>query len=144
MVRPVSVQNPDVLSKLWVHEVCRVFQDRLINDEDRDWFVEQVMDNLSRNFKNSLEKDELFGEEKVMFSDVLKLDAPIRLFEEIKQKDKLLKQLNNSLEEYNYSSSNKMDLVFFEDAVLHIIRIMRALRQPRGNIMLIGVGGSGK
>jgi len=37
-----------------------------------------------------------------------------------------------------------MHLVFFEDAVLHILRIMRSLRQPRGNIMLIGVGGSGK
>ena len=37
-----------------------------------------------------------------------------------------------------------MNLVFFEDAVLHILRIMRSLRQPRGNIMLIGVGGSGK
>ena len=63
-----------------------------------------------------------------MFSDVLKLDAPIRLYELVYQKDKLTKQLNNSLEEYNMSASNKMDLVFFEDAVLHIMRIMRALR----------------
>ena len=37
-----------------------------------------------------------------------------------------------------------MSLVFFEDAILHIIRIARVLRQPRGNLMLIGVGGSGK
>ena len=79
-----------------------------------------------------------------MFTDVCKLDAPVQLYEEIKQPEKLLKQLNNSLDDYNYSASNKMNLVFFEDAVLHIIRIMRALRQPRGNIMLIGVGGSGK
>ena len=91
MARPVSIQSGETFSKLWVHEVCRVFQDRLINDEDREWFVEQVMDNLQRNFKSSLEKDELFGEHKVMFADILKLDAPIRLFEEIKQKDKLLK-----------------------------------------------------
>ncbi len=37
-----------------------------------------------------------------------------------------------------------MNLVFFEECVEHIARISRVLRQPRGNVMLIGVGGSGK
>jgi dynein heavy chain len=41
-------------------------------------------------------------------------------------------------------NSNKMNLVLFDDAVDHILRISRVLRQPRGNIMCIGVGGSGK
>ena len=49
------------------------------------------MDNLNRNFKSSLELDDLFGENKVIFSDILKLDAPIRLYEEIKDRNKLLK-----------------------------------------------------
>jgi dynein heavy chain len=37
-----------------------------------------------------------------------------------------------------------MNLVFFEDAIDHVIRIARILRQPRGSMMFIGVGGSGK
>lgn len=86
------------------------------------------MEKLNGNFKSSLEQNDLFGETKIIFSDVLKLDAPIRLYEEIKDKNKLIKQLNSSLEDYNFSSSNKMNLVFFEDAVLHTIRIVRTLR----------------
>ncbi len=102
------------------------------------------MELLNRNFRMSFEYEELFVTEKVMFGDLLKLDAPVRLYEEIKDKNKLMKVLNGMIDDYNIGNSNKMNLVFFDDAIEHILRIARVLRQPRGNIMLIGVGGSGK
>ena len=52
--------------------------------------------------------------------------------------------MNDALESYNSTFPTQMNLVFFQDALSHAIRVARILRQPRGNAMLIGVGGSGK
>jgi dynein heavy chain len=37
-----------------------------------------------------------------------------------------------------------MKLVLFKDACQHISRIVRTIRQPNGNTLLLGVGGSGR
>ena len=132
------------MARLWINESQRVFYDRLINNEDKKWFTTLVIDLISKNFRMNMDHAIVFGSDKIMFGDLLKLDAPIRLYEEIKDKNKLMKTLNGMLDEYNVTNSNKMNLVFFEDAIEHILRISRSLKQPRGNIMLIGVGGSGK
>lgn len=47
--------------KLWIHEVQRVFQDRLINDEDRLWFEDVIINLIGRNFRSRLTKDDIFG-----------------------------------------------------------------------------------
>ena len=41
-------------------------------------------------------------------------------------------------------TSKEMKLVFFMDAIEHVSRIARMIRQQRGNALLVGVGGTGK
>jgi len=58
--------------------------------------------------------------------------------------DSLDKKFNDFLQIFNSQSPKNMNLVFFRDAINHLSRITRVLRQARGNSLLIGLGGSGR
>lgn len=90
--------------------------------------------------------EELFeSEQKLVFGDYSKIGVPRedRRYEEISDTAKLPQLFADYLDEYN-SENKEMRLVFFWDAIDHVSRLARVLRQPRGNAMLVGVGGSGK
>jgi dynein heavy chain len=56
----------------------------------------------------------------------------------------LIPTIEEYLSDYNAESKSPMKLVMFLDAVEHVSRIARILRQPQGNALLFGVGGSGR
>jgi len=58
----------------------------------------------------------------------LRLDSDNRDYEEIRDIPKLIKVLDDKLDDYNMDFSSKTKLVFFDDAVDHILRISRVLR----------------
>lgn len=57
---------------------------------------------------------------------------------------RFVKRIEDYLEDYNAGSKHPMKLVMFLDACDHVSRICRVLRQPLGNALLLGVGGSGR
>ena len=43
--------------------------------------------------------------------------------------------------DYNLKNKDKLDIVFFKDNIEHLSRVVRILTQPRGHVIMIGVGG---
>jgi dynein heavy chain len=140
MVKPKHLTERSSLIRLWCHESARVFRDRLINEDDRAWFNQALLNELH----NSLNAETWTLED---FSDCLYgnfMTRTDREYQELKDRSKVGDLLVEYLEEYNMSFSSRMELVFFRDAVNHVARIARVLSQPRGNALLVGVGGSGR
>ena len=65
-------------------------------------------------------------------------------YEEAKEYKKLKKSLEDFGDDYNVTYPTPMNLVFFKDCVEHMCRTARVFMQPRGNSLLVGVGGSGR
>lgn len=45
---------------VWYHEMQRIFSDRLINDEDRQWFEKSCI-SISKRFGEGVETDKVKG-----------------------------------------------------------------------------------
>ena len=131
--------KPTMLIRLFIHECQRVYSDRLLSEEEVETFNEMFRDIVKKTF-SSFPPDEIFEGPLVFTNFVTTTDGsylPVPTFEKLKI------VLDSKLSEYNESNAI-MDLVLFEQAMLHVTRINRIIQNPGGNAMLIGVGGSGK
>ena len=67
------------------------------------------------------------------------------IFFQISSYPEVMERLTGFLTQYNYTiRGSGMDLVFFKDAMVHLIKISRIIRTDCGAALLVGVGGSGK
>uniref|UniRef100_A0A5S6LE06 Protein MCM10 homolog n=1 Tax=Xenopus tropicalis TaxID=8364 RepID=A0A5S6LE06_XENTR len=141
----------DKLIRLWIHEVYRVFYDRLIDPEDRQVFFNMVKETTSNCFKQSA-LSHLAPTGKVVddnirslfFGDYFKPDSDTKIYDEITDLKHLTSVMEHYLEEYNNVSKAPMSLVMFRFAIEHISRICRVLKQDNGHLLLVGIGGSGR
>uniref|UniRef100_A0A670IKL0 Dynein axonemal heavy chain 1 n=1 Tax=Podarcis muralis TaxID=64176 RepID=A0A670IKL0_PODMU len=141
MAEPAKIMDKADLLRLWYHESCRVFRDRLVNEEDRTWFddlMKSVMSEWDTTFK------EVVPYEPLLYGDFMNPGSDVKLYELIPEREKLMHVIEEYMEEYNQINTTKMKLVLFMDAMQHICRITRILRQALGNALLLGVGGSGR
>ncbi|ORY81439.1 dynein heavy chain, cytosolic [Protomyces lactucae-debilis] len=123
------------LVRIWAHEALRLFSDRLVNQQDRDWTTRMVMQVAQQHFPNIDETNAL--EQPMLYSNWLSKDyRPVGADE---MRFYIKARLKTFCEEEVDTS-----LVLYDDAIDHVLRIDRVFRQPQGHLILIGLSGSGK
>uniref|UniRef100_A0A8C9TUG0 Dynein axonemal heavy chain 12 n=1 Tax=Scleropages formosus TaxID=113540 RepID=A0A8C9TUG0_SCLFO len=150
LLKKESLQNKFTMIRLFVHEVFRVFYDRLVDDMDRAWLYKLTNDivkqHFRENFDNVFEHLKQNNKPNLIFGDYMNpdLEDDERLYAEVPSMEKFSEVVELCLDEYNRTHKNRMNLVIFRYVLEHLSRISRILKQPGGNALLVGVGGSGR
>lgn len=80
----------------------------------------------------------------LFFGDYLKPESDQKIYDEIIDLRGLTVVMEYYLDEFNSVSKAPMSLVMFKFAIEHISRICRVLKQKKGHLLLVGIGGSGR
>ncbi|XP_034553818.1 dynein heavy chain 5, axonemal isoform X3 [Notolabrus celidotus] len=151
------INSVQVLLALWKHECKRVIADRFTMPEDVEWFNQALARLVEEEFSKELKSMVDMGLDRY-FVDFLRdapeatgeepeesdLDLP-KVYEPMESFESLKERLNMFLIHYNETiRGTGMDMVFFQDAMIHLVKVSRIIRTPGGNALLVGVGGSGK
>nr|XP_040564670.1 dynein heavy chain 7, axonemal-like [Lepeophtheirus salmonis] len=154
---PETMTDLLCMKRLWVHEILRVYYDRLVHTKDRDIFLNCVKAETRKNLM--IDFDELFGElksteatvtendlRKLMFCDFgdSKNSEEDKFYKSVTDIDHIRRVSEDLLDKYNQISRKPMDLVLFDFALEHLCRISRVLKQPESHMIFIGLGGSGR
>mmetsp|Transcript_25005 Transcript_25005/g.85566 ORF Transcript_25005/g.85566 Transcript_25005/m.85566 type:complete len:4525 (+) Transcript_25005:136-13710(+) len=134
--------NPVNVVRLWIHEVERVFQDRMVNETDVTKFAE-MRETVTRKYFEDADPEAVEARPIIYNAFMTYTPDEVGVYTGVSGFKKLKDTLEQKLAEYNESNA-VMNLVLFNQAMEHICRICRIIELPAGNAMLVGVGGSGK
>jgi dynein heavy chain len=158
MLRKECVEHKTIFAKIWVHEVFRIFYDRLIEEADKTWLFSKIKIVVRDHFKEHfdqifsyLPKDDdgnltLNSMKKLMFGTYFDQDSndDERRYEETVNITAFVEVCQNCLDEYNATHKTKMDVVLFDYALEHLSKICRVLSMACGSSLLVGISGSGR
>ncbi|MCJ1268673.1 hypothetical protein MMC22_008561 [Lobaria immixta] len=134
-IRPLESLNVEGLVRIWAHEALRLFQDRLVAEDERKWTENTVHRIATEHFPNIDEDLALKG--PILFSNWLSKNyIPVG-------RDQLREFVKARLKTFCEEEVD-VPLILFNDVLEHVLRIDRVFRQPQGHLILIGVSGSGK
>uniref|UniRef100_A0AAV2MDL9 AAA+ ATPase domain-containing protein n=1 Tax=Knipowitschia caucasica TaxID=637954 RepID=A0AAV2MDL9_KNICA len=140
LAAPDTVRDSSDLARLWLHESCRVYSDRLVEHNDLHLFQRLQTETVHECFED-LDKSKM-TQLPLLYCHFAQMDGESS-YSHMSDWSVLRASLTDALENYNELNA-AMDLVLFEDAMQHVCRISRILAAPRAHALLVGVGGSGK
>ncbi|KAF8758753.1 Dynein heavy chain [Rhizoctonia solani] len=134
-IRPLESLSAEGLVRVWAHEALRLFQDRLVNEEERAWTDEHIDSYAMQHFP-TINKDEALSR-PILFSNwTSRHYIPVN-------REQLREYTKARLRVFHEEELD-VQLVLFNDVLDHVLRIDRVFRQVQGHLLLIGVSGSGK
>ena len=134
-IKPLETLSLEGLVRIWAHEALRLFQDRLVAEDERKWTEDAVRRVAVEHFPNMNEDAALRG--PILFSNWLSKNyVPV-------EREQLREFVKARLKTF---CEEEVDtpIILFNDVLEHVLRIDRVFRQPQGHLILIGVSGSGK
>ncbi|KAK9719430.1 dynein heavy chain [Basidiobolus ranarum] len=134
-IKPMEDLSVEGLVRIWAHEALRLFQDRLVTEEERQWTDDKI-DEIAMKHFTSINQEEALNR-PILFSNWLsKHYVPVKREE--------LREYAKARLKVFYEEELDVPLVLFNDVLDHVLRIDRVFRQMQGHLLLIGVSGSGK
>jgi dynein heavy chain 1 len=133
-----QIVAPWQLVRLFVHEGLRLFEDRLVYDEEKEWCNDTINRIAEEHFPDEC-------------SDGQALVRPMYFTSYLDEKKRYVSVEEESLtihieDKLKLFQRELLDvpLVVFDVVLEHILRIDRVLKQPLGHLLLIGQSGVGK
>ncbi|EOO03106.1 putative dynein heavy chain protein [Phaeoacremonium minimum UCRPA7] len=134
-IKPLETLDLEGLIRIWAHEALRLFQDRLVAEDERKW-TDDAVRRIALDFFPTIDDQKALGG-PILFSNWLSKNyVPV---DREQLRDFVKARLKTFCEE-----EVDVPLILFNDVLEHVLRIDRVFRQPQGHLILIGVSGSGK
>ncbi|XP_026194572.1 dynein heavy chain 6, axonemal [Cyclospora cayetanensis] len=143
----------NAIARLWLHEASRIFGDRLMGPDERQWLEGEKTEIVARKLCYTEASNGGLPKAPTMWGDWFVPGQ--KAYREAPPRQQLLKLLEAANLEAVSRLQQKgrgpeaaavapQQIVFFSEIIEHLVALCRVLQLPQGHAVLLGVGATGK
>jgi len=134
-IKPLETLSTEGLVRVWAHEALRLFQDRLVAEDEKQW-TDELIDSVAAEHFPNVDLQEALARPILYSNWTSRHYIPV-------DREQLREYTKARLRVFHEEELD-VQLVLFNDVLDHVLRIDRVFRQIQGHLLLIGVSGGGK